>query len=45
MKYRVYFEDKPFTTRFFKTKREAVEYKKVHGGDIQRKIGCSWCGY
>lgn len=43
MKYRV-IHPKYFPT-YFKTKREAVEFQKVHGGNIQRKIALDWVSY
>jgi hypothetical protein len=45
MRYRVYFEDNKFFPTYFYTKREAVAYQKIHGGEIQRKIGGNWFNY
>ena len=45
MKYRVYFKDGKYFPTYFKTKREAEEFQARFGGEIQRKIGCEWCGY
>lgn len=47
MKYRVLHNKNKiydFST-FFKTKREAVEYQKIHGGILQRRIGGEWYSY
>ena len=42
MKYRVYFKDLKFFPTYFRTKREAMEFQKIHGGDVQRKIALDW---
>jgi hypothetical protein len=45
MKFRVYFKDGKYFPTYFKTKREAVEFQDRIGGEIQRKIGGTWCNY
>ena len=45
MKYRVYFKDLKFFPTYFRTKREAMEFQKIHGGAIQHKIGLEWVNY
>lgn len=42
MIYRVYFKNLRYSPTYFRTKREAVEFQKIHGGDIQRKIAYEW---
>lgn len=42
MKYRVYHKDGRYFPTYFKTKKEATVFQSVHGGEIQRKIGCEW---
>ena len=42
MKFRVYFKDQAYFPAYFRTKREAVEFQKIHGGEIQRKIALDW---
>lgn len=45
MRFRVYHKDGKYFPTYFKTKREAIEFQSRYGGEIQRKIGCEWCGY
>lgn len=45
MKYRVYFKNGKYFPTYFKTKRAAEMFQKQMGGEIQKKIGCEWCGY
>ena len=45
MKFRVYFKDLRYFPTYFKTKKEAMEFQKIHGGNIQRKIGIEWVNY
>ena len=42
MKFRVYFQNLKFFPTYFRTKKEAVEFQKIHGGDIQKKIAHEW---
>ena len=42
MKYRIYFQNLRYFPTYFRTKKEAVEFQKIHGGSIQKKIGCEW---
>ena len=43
MKYRVIHPD--YFPTYFKTRKEANLFQQQHGGEVQRKIGCEWCGY
>lgn len=45
MKFRVYFKDNKYFPTYFNTKREAVAYQNIHGGEIQRKVGGEWYSY
>ena len=45
MKFRVYFKDSQYFPAYFRTKKEAMEFQKIHGGDIQRKIAHEWVNY
>ena len=45
MKYRVYFQNLRYFPSYFRTKKEAVEFQKVYGGEVQRKIGLDWINY
>lgn len=45
MKFRVYFNNGKYFPTYFRTKKEAVAFQNVHGGEIQRKIGYGWFGY
>ena len=45
MKYRVHFPNGKYFPTYFYRKSEAVEFQKLHGGEIQRKIGCEWFSY
>ena len=45
MKFRVFFKNGKYFPAYFKTKKEALEYQALRGGDIQRKIGGSWYFY
>lgn len=45
MKFRVYHNDGKYFPSYFKTKKEAVDFQSVHGGEIQRKISGNWIGY
>ena len=42
MKFRVYFQNLKYFPTYFKTKKDAVEFQKIHGGDIQRKVAHEW---
>ena len=42
MKYRVYFKDLKYFPTYFRTKKEAMEFQKFHGGSIQRKVAHEW---
>ena len=42
MKYRVYFKNLKYFPTYFRLKREAVEFQKIHGGSIQKKIALDW---
>ena len=45
MKFRVYFPNGKYFPTYFYTKKEAIAFQSIHGGEIQRKIGCNWVGY
>ena len=45
MKFRVYFKDGKYFPTYFRTKKEAIEFQNVHGGEIQRKVGGEWYNY
>lgn len=45
MKFRVYHKDGKYFPTYFYTKKEAVSFMNIHGGEIQRKIGGDWVGY
>lgn len=47
MKYRVvqFTCSKFHPCTYFKTKKEAVAFQGVHGGEVQRKIGGHWFSY
>ena len=42
MKYRIYFTSGKYFPTYFKTKKEAMEFQKFHGGSIQKKIALDW---
>lgn len=42
MKFRVYFTSGKYFPTYFKTKKEAMEFQKIHGGSIQKKIAHEW---
>lgn len=45
MKFRIYHKSGKYFPTYFRTKKEAVSFQSVHGGEIQRKIGGNWVGY
>ena len=45
MKFRVYFKDSQYFPAYFRTTKEAMEFQKIHGGDIQKKIAHEWVNY
>lgn len=45
MKFRVYFKDNKYFSAYFYTKKEAIAFQNIYGGEIQRKVGCEWYGY
>lgn len=42
MKFRVYFKDGKYFPTYFRTKKEAIAFQGIHGGEIQRKTGGEW---
>ena len=42
MKFRVYFSNGKYFPTYFRTKKEAIAFQSIHGGEIQRKTGCEW---
>ena len=45
MKFRVYFSNGKYFPTYFRTKKEAIAFQTIHGGEIQRKIDGGWYGY